>query len=306
MKLGMLTAILDDYSYEEAIDAAAALGYECVEVACWPQGKAERRYAGTSHIDAERILTDDAYRDHVKSYVAEKGIELSALGYYPNVLDPDLYRREVFVAHLMALIHAAARLDVPVVTTFIGRDQKLNVEENLELVKQVWPAIIKTAEDEGIKIAIENCPMLFGPEQWPGGQNLCTSPEMWKRIFEILPSENLGINFDPSHFVWQQLDYVRAVREFGDKIFHVHFKDIKLLSDELARVGVLAYPLEYMVPKLPGLGDVDWGSFVSALTEAGYNGPACVEMEDRAFESSRQKVIDSLTLARRYMLQFVI
>lgn len=306
MKLGMLTAILDDYSYEEAIDAVAALGYECVEVACWPQGKAERRYAGTSHIDAERILVDDTYRDHVKSYAAEKGIELSALGYYPNVLDPDPYRREVFVAHLMALIHAASRLDVPVVTTFIGRDQKLNVEENLELVKQVWPVIIKAAEDEGIKIAIENCPMLFGPDQWPGGQNLFTSPEMWKRIFEILPSENLGINFDPSHFVWQQMDYVSAVREFGDKIFHVHFKDIKLLPDELARVGVLAYPLEYMVPKLPGLGDVDWDSFVSALTEVGYDGPACVEMEDRAFESSRQKVIDSLTLARRYMLQFVI
>ena len=204
----MLTAILDGWTFEEAVDAAAEMGFECLEVACWPAGKAERRYAGVSHIDAERVCTDSAYAKYVTDYVASKGMHISSLAYYPNTMDPDLTKRAAAIGHLEALIHASAILDVNMVTTFIGRDQHKTVEENIELFKEIWPPIIRFAEEKGVKIAIENCPMLFGPDQWPGGQNLMCTPAIFRKLFSIIDSPNFGLNFEPSQYVWQGLDYV--------------------------------------------------------------------------------------------------
>lgn len=306
MKLGFVSAILDKCSYEEMMDIASELGFECVEAACWPQEKAERRYAGVSHIDAGRVLVDEEYAEHILDYKEKKQVEISSLAYYPNIMDSDPGKREAAVIHLKKLIRASAKLGVGMVTTFIGRDQAKTVEENLELVKEIWPPIIRLAEEEGIRVAIENCPMLFGRDQWPGGQNLMTTPAIWKRVFEILDSENLGINYDPSHFVWQMMDYIRPLYEFRSKIFHVHYKDIKVYKDRLDSCGIMAYPLEFMSPKLPGLGDVDWGRYVSALTDIGYDGCTCIEVEDKAFEGSSEKILDSLKLSKRYMEQFVI
>lgn len=218
----------------------------------------------------------------------------------------NLDKRNAAVEHLKNLIKASKKLGVGMVTTFIGRDQSKNVEENLELVKEVWPPIIELSEKEGVKIAIENCPMLFGPDQWPGGQNLMTTPAIWKKVFEILPSDKLGINYDPSHFVWQMIDYIKPIYEFQDKIFHVHYKDIKVYPDKLNQVGIMAYPLDFMSPKLPGLGDVRWDKYVSALTDIGYDGYTCIEVEDKAFEGSKEKVEQSLVLSQRYLKQFVI
>lgn len=265
MKLGIVSAIYDGFTFEEMIDNAAKIGYECAEVACWPPGKAERRYAGVSHINVEN--TSAEYISYIHEYCDKKGVQISSLAFYPNTMDGDPERRAANIEHLKKVIHMSALLGVNMVTTFIGRDQTKSVEENLELVKEIWPPILRQAEEEGVKIAIENCPMLFGRDQWPGGQNLFTTPDLWRRIFAVLPSDNLGINYDPSHFVWQHIDYIRPIYEFRDKIFHVHFKDIKLYADKLNDVGIMAYPLQYMSPKLPGLGDVDWGKYVSALTD---------------------------------------
>ena len=306
MKLGFVSAILDTWTYEEMMDFASDHGFECVEVACWPQGKAERRYAGVSHIDAERVLEDDTYAAHITDYSKEKGVQISSLAYYPNTMDGNLEKREAAVSHLKNLIKASHKLGIGMVTTFIGRDQTKNIEENLELVKEVWPSIIKTAEENDVKIAIENCPMLFGPDQWPGGQNLMTTPKIWRQVFEILNSDHLGINYDPSHFVWQMIDYIKPIYEFKDKIFHVHYKDIKVYPDRLNDCGIMAYPLDFMSPKLPGLGDVDWGKYVSALTDIGYDGCTCIEVEDKAFEGTKEKVEDSLVLSQRYLRNFVI
>ena len=304
MKLGFVSAILDGWTFEEMIDVAADLGYQCVEVACWPCGKAERRYAGVSHINVDEL--DDERAKHILDYCARKGVAISSLAFYPNTMDGNLAKRAEAVEHLKKVIRASARLGVNMVTTFIGRDQSKTVEENLELVKEIWPPILQLAEEKGVRVAIENCPMLFGPDQWPGGQNLMTTPDLWRRVFDILPSPNLGINYDPSHFVWQMIDYVKPLYAFRNKIFHVHFKDIKLYPDKLNEVGIMAYPLSFMSPKLPGLGDVDWGRYVSALTDIGFDGYACVEVEDRAYEGSREKILDSLRLSKRYMEQFVI
>ena len=303
---GLLTAILDGWSFEEAVDTAAEMGFECLEVACWPAGKAERRYAGVSHIDAERVLEDDAYAEYVKKYIADKGMHISSLAYYPNVLDPNPEKSEPAITHLKALICASAKLGVGMVTTFIGRDQHKTVDENIELFKQVWPPIIRLAEEQGVKVAIENCPMLFGPDQWPGGQNLMCTPVIYRKLFELCPSPYFGLNFDPSHYVWQGLDYLQTIYEFKDRLFHIHFKDIKLYPEKLKQCGVLAYPLDYMSPKIPGLGDVDWGAFVSALNDIRYSGDAVIEVEDKAFESCREDILKSIRLSKRYLDNFIM
>ena len=285
MKMGLVSAILDGWNFEEMIDAVADAGFSCVEVACWPQGKGERRYAGVSHIDVEDLTDEKAA--YILDYCAKKGVQISSLAFYPNTMDGDEEKRARNIAHLKKVIAASAKLGIGLVTTFIGRDQSKSVEENIALFRQIWPDIIDYAASLDVKIGIENCPMLFGQDQWPGGQNLMTTPVIWRKLFAIIDSPYFGLNYDPSHFVWQQMDYIQPLYEFKDKIFHVHFKDIKLYPEKLAQCGVMAYPLDYMSPKLPGLGDVDWGKFVSALTDIGYDGFACIEVEDKSFESSR-------------------
>ncbi len=303
MTFGLLSAILEEWDYKEMIDTVSGIGYKCVEVACWPKGKGERRYAGTSHIDTENLGKAEA--EDILQYAAAHDVRISSLAYYPNTLDPDLEKRAAAIKHIHSLIDASSLLGVNMVTTFIGRDQTKTVEANLSIVKEVWPEILDHAKEKGGRIAIENCPMLFGPDQWPGGQNLFYSPVIWEKVFDVLPYDNLGINFDPSHFVWQQLDYIKAIYDFRDRMFHIHFKDIKLKKDKLGDAGVLAYPLDYMTPKLPGLGDVDWGAFISALTDIGYSGYAVAEIEDKAYEGSREDVISSLRQVYGYLRNFM-
>ena len=304
MKLGLVSAILDWMGFEEMIDTISKLGYECVEAACWPNGKAERRYAGVSHIDVDEL--DDEKAAYILNYCKERNVEISSLAFYPNTMDGDLEKRAANIEHLKKVILASEKLGIGMVTSFIGRDHTKSVEANMELFKEIWPGIIRFAEEHRVKIAIENCPMLFDETQWPGGQNLMTTPKIWREMFELIPSDYFGLNYDPSHFVWQMMDYIKPLYEFKDKIFHVHYKDIKLFKDKLADVGTMAYPLQYMTPKIPGLGDVDWSKYVSALTDIGYNGYTCIEVEDRSFEETHEDVIRSLVLSRRYMRQFVI
>jgi len=305
VKLGFVSAILDSYTFEEMIDFASENRFECVEAACWPGGKAERRYAGVSHINVDD-LNDSAKVDYIKSYCQDKNVEISSLAFYPNTMDGDLEKRNANISHLRKVIMASAKLGINMVTTFIGKDQTKTVEENMELFKGIWPPLIRLAKENKVKIAIENCPMLFGTDQWPGGQNLATTPKIWREMFSIIDSSYFGLNYDPSHFVWQMMDYIKPIYEFKDKIFHVHYKDIKVYEDKLNDVGVMAYPLDFMSPKLPGLGDVDWAKYVAALTDIGYNGYTCIEVEDRAFEGSDESVRKSLLLSQRYLRQFVI
>ncbi len=303
MQLGLVSAILDQSDFYEMIDIVAENGLECVEVACWPAGKAERRYAGVSHIDTENLTKETA--EKYQAYAAEKQVTLSALAYYPNPLDEDLAKREQVIQHLYSVIDAAKLLDVNLVTTFIGRMPSKSVSENLKEMVKVWQPLLAHAEKQQVKIAIENCPMLFTEDEWPGGQNLMTTPALFRKIFTLLDSDYLGLNYDPSHFVWQQMDYLAPIYEFKDKLFHIHYKDIKLYWNKLQEVGVMATPLEYMSPKLLGLGDVDWGKYVSALTDVGYNGYTCIEVEDRAYESDYADVQRSIKQSTHYLRNFV-
>jgi sugar phosphate isomerase/epimerase len=303
MKLGFVSAILPDLALEDVLNFAKETGYTCVELMCWPKGKAERRYAGVTHVDVAGMTKDRAVR--IFELVKKSGVEVSGLGYYPNPLAPDAAEAAVYVEHLKEVIKAAKLLGVPVVNTFIGRDWTKTVDGNWPGFRQVWPPLIKFAGDNGIKIAIENCPMYFSRDEWPGGKNLAHAPAVWRRMFEQIPDANFGLNFDPSHLVWQKIDYIRAAREFASKIFHAHAKDCRVDQNRLDEVGILATPLEFHTPKLPGLGDVDWGRLISVLGDAGYNGPLCVEVEDRTVEGSVENRKAALEQSARYLRQFV-
>lgn len=303
IKLGFVSAILADQTFEKVIFFAAQAGYSCVEIMCWPVGKAERRYAGVTHIDVTNLSKKKI--DEIQKTLEQKGVSISALGYYPNILEDNKENTDRYIAHIKKVIDAAGLLGLGNVNTFIGRDHKSNVEENFKRFRKVWPGIIKYAEKRKVKVAIENCPMFFSNDEWPGGKNLASSPAIWRRMFEEIPSEYFGLNYDPSHLVWQFMDYIKPIYEFKERIFHVHIKDAKLMREKLNDVGILSTPLSFHSPKLPGLGDVDWGKYFSALTDIGYDGAACVEVEDRSYEGSLQMRKQSLIQSREYLRQFL-
>lgn len=303
LSLGFVTAILPDLSLEEVAVFAKECGYAALEVMCWPPGKAERRYAGVTHIDVVNFTADDAKR--IQDMLAATGVSISGLGYYPNPLVADEAEGKVYSDHLLKLIEAAKLLGVPVVNSFIGRDHTKSVDENWPRFLEVWKPIIAFAEDHGINIGIENCPMSFSRDEWPGGKNLAHSPAIWRRMFNDIPNANFGLNFDPSHFIFQHMDYGKALREFAPRIHHMHAKDVRIDREKLDEVGILAYPLQYHTPKIPGLGDVNWSKFFSTLTETGYEGAVCVEVEDRAFEGSLENRKASLRQSHNYLKQFV-
>lgn len=303
MKLGFVSAILDTSSFEEVVDFASENRFKCIEMACWPIGKVERRYAGVTHIDVSDM--DNKKADYIKGYLKEKGVEISGLGYYPNPLDPEKEKRELYTDHIKKIIKYANQLGLEVVNTFVGKDRNKTIDENFKMFKEVWTPLVKFAEENDVKICIENCPMYFTKDEWPGGLNLASTPAIWKRMFEEIPSPNFGLNYDPSHLLWQQIDYIRPIYDFKDKIFHIHIKDIKIYREKMNQVGNQATPLEYISPKLPGLGDIEWGKFISALTDIRYKGSVCIEVEDKAFEDTIEDKKKSIILSRNYINQFL-
>lgn len=301
MKLGLVSAILPDSTFEEVIDYAAGVGFSCVEVCCWPKGKALRRYAGVTHIDLEG-LTDEKMKYYL-DYAAQRGVSISSLAYYPNPLSSDAETAKVAVDHIEALIDVSAKMGINMVTTFIGKDKDKSVEENLEKFRQVWTPILRHAEEKGVRIGIENCPMYYTQDEWPGGNNLASTPYIWRQMFQLSP--NLGLNFDPSHPYLLDASYIKPLYEFKDRIFHVHFKDIKIYQDKLDEYGRFSHPALWHSPKLPGMGGVDFGAFCSALNDIGYAGPACIEVEDRAYEGCIEDVKTGIEQSYRYMRQFI-
>ena len=302
MKLGLLTAAFPDLTLEEVARWAHESGFDALEIACWPSSGGEsRRYAGVSHVDVE-----DFDPKAVRRLLSRFNLEISALAYYPNNLDPDAEAREAANGHLRRVIEAAQRLEVEVVGTFVGRDQNRSVDESFEDFRRVWPPLVQFARERSVKVAIENCPMIFSGDEWPGGRNLAYSPALWRRMFESIPDENFGLNFDPSHLVWQFIDYTRAVREFGPRIFHVHAKDMEVDRDGLYEQGVMSLGVGWQVPRLPGLGEVRWDRFLSALYAAGYDWVVSIEHEDRRFEGELDLVQRGFLLARDVLRPLIV
>lgn len=281
MKLGFVSAILPELSLEQVLGVARDYGYTCVEVMCWPVGKAERKFAGVTHIDVNDL--PDSRVEEIRQLCAESKVSLSGLGYYPNPLDPDPEVSKKAVEHLKKVIRGAKKLGLTNVNTFVGRDWTRSLDENWPRFLKTWKPLIAFAEQNGIRIGIENCPMLFSRDEWPGGKNLAVSPVVWRRMFNDIPSDYFGLNYDPSHFVLQGMDPLSPFREFRDKLFHLHAKDLQIRQDLLNEVGCFAYTKEWHRPRIPGFGDVDWAGFMGMCYEVGYDGPVCVEVEDDTF-----------------------
>ena len=297
MQLGFVSAILHDLSFVEILEFAALEDYDCIEVMCWPVGKAERKFAGVTHLDVCDFT--QAQADETLALCDSYGVSISALGYYPNVLSADAEEAAVATTHLLKVIDAAPLLQLDTVNTFIGADWTQPMDVNLASFKKVWPAIIEHAEKAGVRIGIENCPMLFSADEWPFGKNLARSPKVWREMFSAIPSKNFGLNYDPSHMVLQQMDYLSPIAEFSDRIFHTHAKDMKIEQEQLNDRGVLTF--DWGTPKIPGLGDIDWGQWISALTDAGFDGPVCVEVEDEAFSATLEARKKSLCISRNIL-----
>jgi sugar phosphate isomerase/epimerase len=303
MKLGFFTAALPGTTLEQVAKWGAESSFQAIEIACWPIEKASRRYAGVSHIDVTTLNQSKARE--IRKMLDGYGLTISALGYYPNPLHPDAEHRSTVIAHLYKVIEAAALLEVPVIGTFIGKDKDRTIPDNLEQYARIWPPIVKFAGDHGVKIGIENCPMLFSYDEWPGGNNLASTPAIWKKMWEIIPDANFGLNLDPSHLVLQMIDSERVVAEFKDRIFHVHAKDLQIDREGLYQNGVLSQGMGWQIPRLPGLGDMRWDRFISALYRAGYDYVVSIEHEDRAFEKTEELVQKGFLIARDVLRPYI-
>jgi len=304
MQLGFVSAILRDQPLAAVLQFAAETGYACVELMCWPATDYQVAKPGVCHIDVSRL--DASEQDRIRGLCRQTGVQISALGYYPNPLSANLEEADEACRHLRLVINAAALLGVGLVNTFIGRNHRQSVAENWPRFVETWQPLVQHAEEHNVRIAIENCPMYFADEQWPGGLNLATSPHIWRKIFEAIPSPNLGLNLDPSHLVWQQIDPTHAIHAFRDKLFHVHAKDARIDQLSLNEHGILSNPKLWHTPKIPGLGDVNWGEFFGALGDIGYAGPVAVEVEDKSFAGPLDRRQASLIQSYRYLQQYVI
>ena len=303
MKLGLLTAPFPETPLDEVADWTAANGFTTIEIAAWPASSGDsRRYAGTSHVDVDGM--SEAQASEVVDRMGQRGLEISGLGFYPNPLHPDPEHRQTVIDHLKKVIAAASKMKVPVVNTFMGADPAKTQDENWEEATRVWPEIISWAEENGVLVAIENCPMIFSRDEWPSGQNLAYNPRIWRRMFEEF-GETIGLNFDPSHLVWLMIDIESAISEFGERFYHFQAKDTMIDYNGLYEIGTLSPGIGWQVPRLPGLGDVDWGRLFSGLYRVGYDGPIIIEHEDRDFEATDDLVKRGFLLARDVLQPWV-
>ncbi len=303
MQLGILTAPFEDTDLMEVADWAGKNGFSAMEVACWPTlGGEARRYAGTSHINVDGLTA--AQGAEIADGLVERGIRISGLGYYPNPLHADAEHRDEVIGHLMKVITAAGVMGVNVVNTFVGGDRRLTVDENWGRAIEIFNPIVAHAQASGVRLCFENCPMIFSYDEWPGGHNIAYSPKIWRRLFEQW-GEAVGMNFDPSHLIWQFIDQTRFIKEFGGQMAHVHAKDVMVDRDGLYENGTMSTGMGWQIPRLCGLGDVDWSDFFSGLYRVGYDGPVIIEHEDRDFEGTDEKVKRGFCLARDVLQPYI-
>jgi sugar phosphate isomerase/epimerase len=303
MKLGFLTAPFPDTPLEDVAEWAGANGFESLEIACWPPSKGPtRRYAGTSHIDVTDL--SESHASEIVDMVASHGLTISGLGFYPNPMHPDRETREAAISHQKLVIEAAAKMKVPFFNTFMGGDSSLHVDANWERALEIWPPIVEHAREHGVRITIENCPMIFSYDEWPAGNNIAWSPYIWRRIIGQW-GDTVGLNYDPSHLVWLMIDQERFIREFGPSIWHMQAKDVEINRDGLYERGVLSSGIGWQIPRLPGLGEANWARIFAALYRAGYDGDVAIEHEDRDFEKTDELIKRGFLIARDVLRPYI-
>jgi len=267
MKLGLLTALT-----EQECKLAARIGYDCLEARCdWSTEQLARQAA-------RRKLADQA-----KALLDASGLSISALAVY----QAGPLEAKAAVARFGAYVKMCGELGVGVITAMSGGDPAKGLDENLKAFQAVFSRVAPRAEDAGVRIAFENWPGLTGWFPPFGSTNVGFTPHVWERMFNLVDSEALGLEFDPSHLVWQGIDWAAALKRFASRIYHVHAKDTEVLEDRLAAEGF--FSAGWWRYRLPGYGSVDWHEFTSLLKEHGYDGAICVEHEDPVFSGKRRE-----------------
>ncbi len=313
MKIGIMSAAFSNQSLKEVVKYASENGFQTLEVVCWPAGEEkDRKYGGVVHIDVD-LLTPVKISE-IKGMLSEAGVEITALGYYPNPLHPDLAHRRYVIEHLKKVIIGAEKLGVGIVGTLVGRscnteltgrDWKKDLNNNFQQFSEVWPDIVRFSADHNVMIAIEHCPMLF-TDTWPGGDNLPYSPSIIHRMFEALPDKNFGIMFDPSHFIWLMIDYIRFIYDFADRIFAVHAQDMAIDDEILYQEGIMGCDYDWKIPRLPGQGSVNWKKLITALYDIGYDNTLNIEHEDANLEGSTELVKRGFLLAKKTLEPYIV
>jgi len=308
MQLGFLTACLPQMALEDLVKWASQNGFQTLELAAWPI-ESDRDYQARQ-IDVLSLNKDEAQK--VQDLFKQYDLSISAMAYYDNNLHPDLNRRNFFLNHLKKVIDAAALLDVQLVGTFVGGRPDKSPKENIKEIREVFKGIIDYAEDKGIKIMIENCPMQ-GWMQFSFPGNYAYSPELWEALFNEIRSNNFGLNLDPSHLYWLGIDYIQVVRDFAERIFHAHAKDTEILAKGQYLYGNFGQQIDpkpwysgWWRYRIPGWGEIDWQKFISTLQEHGYDFVLSIEHEDPIWEGSQEKVQTGLLLGLKHLSQFVV
>lgn len=305
MKLGMLTACLPELTLEDIAAWAAGVGYEALEVACWPS--VGGREFEAAHLPVATFDKGDA--DRTGQLFADHGLTLSALAYYENNLHPDPDRRAEIREHLLKVVDAAALLGVPHVGTFVGRDWTRSVADNLREAEPIFRELVDYAGERDVSLIIENCVMEgWHPDGYPG--NLAYSPELWEWMFSL----GLYLNWDPSHLTWIGIDPVATIAPYADRIAHAQAKDIQVMPGAINRYGFFGKARERATPwdvgwwryRVPGRGQVDWPAVVDALYEHGFTGTLSVEHEDPVWGGDAQNVKQGLVVAHTTLRPLVV
>ncbi|HXG24707.1 MAG TPA: sugar phosphate isomerase/epimerase [Chthonomonadales bacterium] len=280
MYVGILTAPFSKEPLEHVVAFAGEYGFGGLEVVAGP---------GSQHIDLTHFTQADA--DRIKELTERRALLISSVAAYTNNTDPDPERRKANNDTVRKAIDAAALLGVDVVCTLAGhpvpgKSKMRTIEEDCAVV---FPPLVEYAASKGVRIALEN---------WYATniQHL----EHWRRLFEVVPHRNFGLNFDPSHLLWQDIDYIHAVERFADRIFHTHAKDTEVKEAKKRWVGN-QHDGGWWRYVIPGLGQVRWGEYIAALRANGYNGVLSIEHEDSAVGRE-----EGFLIGKRYLEQFMM
>ncbi|KGO32224.1 sugar phosphate isomerase/epimerase family protein [Oenococcus alcoholitolerans] len=304
MNFGFLTGCLQDMTLPEKMKYAHEIGFTSLDVSCWPKDNT-RDYSG-SDIDVENLNSDQV--NEIKENQKKYDITFSSLAYYDNMLEPDLKIRKKYHDHLLAVIKAAGLLGVPLVGCFIGKDQNESLDKNFDEYEDIFSKYVSFAEDNGVKLMIENCPMIgWQSEGYPG--TFSYSPELWDEMFRRIPSSSFGLNFDPSHLDWLGIDYIQALRDYKDRIFHIDAKDMIVDKSKFYRYSIFGKKLDrlhgedsgFWTPVIPGLGDINWDQFYKVMKEIDFKGDFSIEHEDRRFAGNDTLVKKGLEFSFNYL-----
>ena len=293
MKLSYLTACFNSLSLEEKVKFAVEQKFDAIELSCWPVAN-DRDYSSTD-IDVSKF--DSKTKEDILKLTGENNIEIASLAYYDNCLHPDTSIRENNVKHLYNVIETAGKLGVKFVGAFAGRNLDLSFEENFTEFEKIFPNIVKYAADRNVSLLIENCSMPgWHREGW--GATISYSPELWDRMFEIIPDENFGLNFDPSHLIWLGVDYIKALIDYKERVLYFHAKDTKIFEEKRSYYSIFGKQLDrenewdygWWQHKIPGKGSVDWQKIYQTLREIGYDGYVSIEHEDLNYSENDEAI----------------